>query len=165
MNSLSLLIYAVELITNLSTAAWYIFPIFTTVTLILFIIRLVVESDREKIENEKELVSFDAFANRLRYYRRWTQWVAIVAVIMLVVVPNRQTTIMIAASEVAEVVVKTEEAKAVMYGAKGAIKEVGGLSSDAVGLLKTYIQTETKKLADELNPPKPVEPKKEEPAK
>ena len=159
MNSLSILIYAVEVISNLSSAAWAIFPIFTILTIFLFIIRAGGEvewdhkgSAREQAEKSDKLASFDAWNNRLRYYRRWTQWVAIVAVISLVLVPNRQTAIMIAASEVAEIVVKSEEAQTV-------VKDVTGLGTDAVGLLKTYIQTEQKKLMDELKPKE--EPKKD----
>lgn len=147
MNSLSLLIYAVELVSNIGATS----VVFTWLGAILFVvlgfIRIVFYFDEgiKDIEFRKQATAF------LRWWHRAATAVLVVSVIGQVFMPTRQTAVMIAASEVAEVVIKSEEAKTVM-------KDVTGLGQDAVGLLKTYIQTEQKKLMDEL---KPAEPKKD----
>lgn len=152
MNSLSLLIYAVELITNVGTLA-------TTLLVISIIVFLFTCLCWFIVQNFHRDHVYDQWNAIWRWIIQNAFWTAILMTLLVVFVPSRQTTIMIAASEVAEIVIKTEEAKEVMNGAKGAMKDVAGLSTDAVGLLKTYIQMETKKLADELKPKE--EPKKE----
>lgn len=153
MNSLSLLIYAVELITNIgwwTTFCLGVFPILMIVTLVVWAFST---EEAERRQNTAEVIA--ARTASARYWRNW--WIAgfIVAAILNTVVPSRQTTIMIAASEVAEIVVKSEQAQSVM-------KDVTGLGADAVGLLKTYIQSEQTKLMDEI---KAMTKPKEEPKK
>lgn len=155
MNSLSLLIYAVELISNIGYYSFY-FSIWSAVGVAIAVVIWLFSLDHN-IENDTQTAMR---AGSVRWRNRFIV-VFVIAMAFNILMPSRQTAIMMAASEVAEVVVKSEEAKEVMNGAKGAMKEVAGLSSDAVGLLKQYIQNETKKLADELNPPK----KAEEPTK
>lgn len=150
MNSLSLLIYAVELIANIGTLA-------TSLLVIGIIVFLFTSLCWFIIQNCKGEHGYEQWNGIWSWFIPRAFAAIVIATLLLVFIPNRQTTIMIAASEVAEVVVKTEEAKEVMAGAKGALKEVSGLSSDAVGLLKQYIQNETQKLVEEATPPKKAE--------
>lgn len=57
--------------------------------------------------------------------------------------PTKQTMILIAASEVSETVIKSETAQK-------ALSEVGGVSSDAVNLLKSYIAQEQAEIAKQM---------------
>lgn len=146
------MIYAVELVTSIGTLA-------TTLLVIGIIVLLFTSLCWFIIQNYKGDSNYDQWNGIWTYFIPRAFATIVIATLFVVFIPSRQTTIMIAASEVAEIVIKTEEAKEVMDGAKGALKEVSGLSSDAVGLLKQYIQNETKQLAAEMNPPKPEEKK------
>lgn len=59
------------------------------------------------------------------------------------VVPKKEYMILAASSEIGEMVINSEAVQAVNT-------EIGGLSKDAIDLLKTYIQVETNKFKDEI---------------
>jgi len=149
MNLLSVMIYAVEVLSNLNTAAWFFLGGGIVFTCLMVFLRLIYSEHKTDVEPGS---TTDATISTLRRWRKTSMWIVVAATVVLVFVPNRQTAIMIAASEVAEIVIKSDEAQTVM-------KDVSGLGADAVNLLKTYIQTEQKKL---LESTKPVENKKVE---
>lgn len=84
----------------------------------------------------------DKFSPYAIKFMKYPAIVFCIGVFLMAVVPKKEYMIMVAASEVGEMVVKSETIQS-------ASTELGGLSKDAISLLRTYISVETEKLVSE----------------
>lgn len=118
MNPLSVLIYLIGVLTTLHDALVGIL-VFGGVGLVAYTVVCVVAGD--DIDH--------------KFQFRW-QIMYLIAGLLFVLVPNKQTMVMIAASEVGERVANTEIVK-------NAQDNLGGLTKDSIDLLRAYIKDQT----------------------
>lgn len=145
MNSLSLLIYVVgvaEKIEGNIGGFGFLSFILLAVSIIGYVICMVYSYDQSSYsKNEREIaIGIKPF---LKSAIRYSTALAIVLALINFFFPTKQTMILIAASEVTETVITSETAQK-------ALAEVGGVGSEAAGLLKSYIAKEQAKIAKEL---------------
>lgn len=138
MNGVSLLIYLVSVTSSLSLALGWALGISLILVLIFLIVTL-------SSAGESSDAMQKAHVWGLKYFKRMV-WITIFVTLGIVFVPSRQDMIMIAASEVGEYVIQTEEMQ-------GAVNEVSGLSKDSVTLLREYIKSETEALRAKTEKP------------
>lgn len=125
MNALTLMIYLISMLGNLKVVFGFLIAglaIFGGITLIIFL----ASADN----GNGSAAMFGA-----KWFKRSIPALILVCFITALI-PDRQTMIMMAASEVGEYVVQTEQMQ-------GALDEVGTLSKDSVELLREYIKAET----------------------
>lgn len=153
MNALSWLIYLIGMITNLTSALGVIlgFAIFISIAIVIIKgIRFMIASDIGSTKDE----SYISWQKTFSGYFKWAFSILAISVFLTIVVPERQTMIMIAASEVSERVLETETMQ-------NALNDVSGLSKDTVDLLKEYIKTEMINLKKSVTTETKPETKKE----
>lgn len=145
MNSLSILIYIVgvaEKIEQNIGGAGLISAILVVLFAIFYCVAVANSvGNSEYYQSDRELAA--RFIPSLKSGLRWSIVLAVVLSLMNFFFPTKQTMIMIAASEVSEKIITSE-------AAQNALNQVGGVSSDAMNLLKSYIAKEQAEIAKEL---------------
>jgi hypothetical protein len=156
MNALSWLIYLVGMITNLSAALGVILgvSIFLCIAILIFKAIAFLSANDSWKKEALQAEDYIAWQKQFSKYFKWVFSIFVVSLFLTIFVPERQTMIMIAASEVSERVIKTETMQS-------ALNDVSGLSGDAVELLKEYIKSETDKIKKSVIPETKPETKKE----
>jgi len=167
MNGVSVIILLIGMMENI---AWYVNVVWGW-ALIFFIVAFLVMSVSKIIDliianddatrraegQEKGLISFTPFLDYGKAILKYSGVVMVLCIILGTVAIDKKYMIMIAASEVGEMVVESE-------AVQSAAGEIGDLSRSTMGLLKKYIEVETLKIQEEINAE--IEkhlPKKEEP--
>ena len=145
MNSLSIMIYVVGVAEKLQDnigGAGFLVGVLCVLFAIGYAIAIgnsVGTSDYNKYDRELA----NRFIPGLKSGLRWSISIAVILSLLNFLFPTKQTMIMIAASEVSEKIITSETAQS-------ALNQVGGVSADAMTLLKTYIAKEQAELTKEI---------------
>lgn len=163
MNSLSILIYLVDVIESIGNALMPL-TIFSISFAILSGIAYVI-SVLNSLGTNSYYASERATAEQFKPYAlkgfKWAISLLVIFGLVNVAIPSKQTMILIAASEVSEFLITSEAGQkainSTVNGAQSAINstvsgltQVGGVSSDALNLLKSYIAKEQAEITKEL---------------
>jgi uncharacterized membrane protein len=132
MNSLSLLLYGISTLLQLQN--FLIVVIFALIAFtVIFGFLYAVAADND-----------DDTTKQATWLKR-TLTATFIAGFMLVFLPSQKFLVLIAASEVGEMAYNQP-------AVQNSLNQLGGLSSDAVNLLKLYIESESKKFLEEMKP-------------
>lgn len=138
MNALSFLIYLIGVITNLSHVVIFLTIAGAVLTIATVIFGSIHSTDDSYSWNDKK--------TRVEWRNKvvWPKLKLFISIFSLglflqIIVPNKETMVLIAASEVGEYVINTE-------AVQSASNEIGALSKDSIGLLREYIATEVSAL-------------------
>lgn len=152
MNSLSILIYVVgiaEKIENNIGGAGVISALLLIGFTFAYAVTLVLGSGTDSY-NASERETANTFKPFAKSGLRWSIVLVVVLSFLNFFFPTKQTMILIAASEVSEKIVTSEMAQKALNSTVSGLTQVGGVSSDALLLLKTYIAKEQAELSKEL---------------
>lgn len=133
MNSLSWLLYLIDVLTKFSDAMAPILAITA-----MFVIAPLVfcscfyETDYDYIDHQK-VYKRTYPLKHISWHLRWFLPLWLVVLSLIILIPSRETIYMIAASQVGEQIIQLEEVQSIGG-------EVGGLASDTIELLRQNIQ-------------------------
>jgi hypothetical protein len=131
MNSLSWLIYIVEIGNNLSVVCILIAVSSLILTALIWFAGLMVEADLRK-----------PFPQRCKQILKWSIPICMISGMLAVFMPSRETVLLIAASEIGERALHTDSIQAMG-------NKLNSVVDPSVELLNTWIRKQTQELAHE----------------
>ena len=125
MNNLSLVIYLADVIPSIG-ALFSILAILTAIlTIIVAIVYMVNRTEAyesERYRNESLRIKEEKNAELCAYFFRWTVAIFFITVIPAIIIPKRDTIMMIAASEFGETALKSDDVQEIVNPAKKILK-------------------------------------------
>lgn len=142
MNTISIILYTINLLSNITSLLGVLIFISSIATLITFLFFCTTRND--------VLIGYD---DETGYYSKWNDFhrsllktlltILVVSVIINTIIPNERTLTLIAASETSEFFLNTQTGQQVA-------NQVTGLSGDATKLLGKYIELQNVKLTQDI---------------